>query len=437
MKKGRKEELLYCFPPVSSAQMMQMNGKGAKNFVVFLTYGSELFARCYHRYSNGVIAERQRYVFAKDGCVRYGFDRTGWKIRSEFREPIFCLTSYGYAFDNSYSVIGMKNIDHSDMKYSQYNKYCGHFIIEYLGLYCKHPNLEYLMKQNFNPIEEYYTGYWGNIPKLTLSDNIDWKSNNMLKMLGLNKNEVKLLKGIEHLYDTYIGWKQQFPNLKPEEIIHIADVFRNEHGTLARFTDATGLTPQRMARYLSENKVSTYDYSDYIAQCAELQYDMHDTAISMPHSFDKMHNRLSQIIKQKHDEKDNQKLTELYDERKKLEFECGEYIIIQPKSVEEIVTEGRILSHCVGGYAYRHAHGLLNIMFLRKKTEPQTPYYTIEVSNDYKIIQCRGYKNNKVNIGGEEKPQEILEVEKQYQEYLDTLKRKAKKKSKIEIAVSA
>lgn len=407
-----------------------MKGKGAKNFVVFLTYGHELFARCYHRYSDGKIAERQRYVFAKDGCVRYGFDSAGWKIRTEFREPVFCLTSYGYTFDNSYQVIGAENIDWSDMKYSQYKKYTGNFIIEYLGLYCKHPNLEYLMKQGFNPINEVYTGFWGNVPKLTLSDNIDWKSNNMLKMLGLNKSEAKLLKGIEHMYDTYIGWKKQFPNLKPEEIVNITNVFRNEHGTIARFTGATGLTPQRIARYLSENKVSTYDYSDYIAQCAELQYDMHDTAISMPHSFDKMHDRLSQIIKQKHDEKDNQKLAELYEGRKKLEFTCGEYIIIQPKSVEEIVAEGRILSHCVGGYADRHAHGLLSIMFLRKKAEPQTPYYTIEVSNDYKIVQCRGYRNNKVNIGGEEKPQEIIDVEQEYQQYLDGIARKSKTKSR-------
>ena len=94
-----------------------MKGKGAKNFVVFLTDGRELFARCYHRYSDGKIAERQRYVFAKDGCVRYGFGSAGWKIRTEFREPVFCLTSYGYTFDNSYQVIGMENIDRSDMKY--------------------------------------------------------------------------------------------------------------------------------------------------------------------------------------------------------------------------------------------------------------------------------------------------------------------------------
>ena len=72
MKKERKEALLNCFPPVPENLMLQMEGKGAANFAIFLTRGDELFARCFHRYCNRQIVERQRYVFAKDGCCRYG-----------------------------------------------------------------------------------------------------------------------------------------------------------------------------------------------------------------------------------------------------------------------------------------------------------------------------------------------------------------------------
>ena len=66
----------------------------------------------------------------------------------------------------------------------------------------------------------------------------------------------------------------------------------------------------------------------------------------------------------------------------------------------------------------RHAHGKLHIMFLRKASEPHMPYYTIEVSISGKIVQCRGYKNNMVKNGGQEKPQEIIDFEKEYQQYL-------------------
>ena len=87
MKKERKEALIGCFPPVSDVQHQQMKGKGAANFIVFLTWGRELFARGFHRYSNGELVERQRYVFAKAGAVRYGRETgTRWTVRSEFRE---------------------------------------------------------------------------------------------------------------------------------------------------------------------------------------------------------------------------------------------------------------------------------------------------------------------------------------------------------------
>lgn len=429
MKKERKEELKHCFPEISAGQADQMKGKGAKNFVIFLTHGRELFARCFHRYSNGTIAERQRYVFAKDGCVRYGSDNgVNWTVRKDFREPVFCVSSYEYTFDNSYSVVDVEAIDRSDMRYSEYSRYKGNLLMCYLCLYCRHPNLEYLMKQNYDVIDDVYTGYWGRKSKLVLSNQIDWKSNNLLKMLNLNRVEFKLLKGQEYLYDSYIGYRNEFPRLRPEDILNLAKVFENEHGTLKRCIEMTGLTPQRIAQYLSENNIFIRDYLDYADQCRQLEYDMHDTAISMPHDFYKMHGRLSEIIRFESDKKVRQAFEDNYEGRKSFEYSSGELFIRQPESSAEIVNEGKVLCHCVGGYAERHANGKLNIMFLRKKSDPNTPYYTVEVSASGKIVQCRGYKNNVVFNGGEEKPQEIKDFEKEYQQYLDRIFAKKYKK---------
>ena len=90
-----------------------MQGKGAANYCVFLTEGKELFVRCYHRYSRGgKLIERQRYVFAKDGYVRYIYDEyTGWRTASRFREPVFCQGTYGYTFDNSYCILGFDAVE--------------------------------------------------------------------------------------------------------------------------------------------------------------------------------------------------------------------------------------------------------------------------------------------------------------------------------------
>ena len=74
MRQARKEELLRRFPAVPESITEKMKGRLADNFAVFLTNGNELFVRCYHRYSDGKLIERQRYVFAKDGSVRWGKD---------------------------------------------------------------------------------------------------------------------------------------------------------------------------------------------------------------------------------------------------------------------------------------------------------------------------------------------------------------------------
>lgn len=167
----------------------------------------------------------------------------------------------------------------------------------------------------------------------------------------------------------------------------MAKVFRFEHGTLKDFCEETGLKPQRIAKYLNENEVGTYDYRDYIDQCRKLNYNMHDTAISMPHDFQKMHERLSSIINFQSTQKARIRFEENYRGRKCLEFSNGNFFVRQPESYDEIVAEGRALHHCVGGYAERHAMGKLHIMFIRARDKPDVPYYTMEISTEGNIVQ--------------------------------------------------
>ena len=65
--------------------------------------------------------------------------------------------------------------------------------------------------------------------------------------------------------------------------------------------------------------------------------------------------------------------------RGQLEYDDENYLIRLPKDEDEICKEGMSLHHCVGGYAHEHSIGSTTIMFLRKKSEPDKPFYTIEV----------------------------------------------------------
>ena len=193
-------------------------------------------------------------------------------------------------------------------------------------------------------------------------------------------------------------WREHYPKTKPEDLLLIGGVFGHEYGTMERFVHAvhaTGLKPQRIARYLNEHDVEPHDYDDYLRQCAQLRYNLHDTAISMPHDFMAMHTRLSEMIKYNESQEARRKFRENMEYRKKLEFAHGGLFIRQPKNMTEIVNEGKRLHHCVGGYAERHANGKLHIMFIRTAEKPDVPYYTMEISTEGKIVQVRGLRNCK------------------------------------------
>ena len=429
MKQARKDELISSFPStppelISVMEDSDIYGRRyAANFCVFLTNGHELFVRCYHKYSRSkAITESQRYVFAKDGFIRYGVDDKGrWKAM-RFREPVFY--SAPYYTDKSYTILNAEAIDRSDMRYSRLSEWTTSSAgaISFLRLYCKHPNIEYLIESGYKGLISQAYDYYGKFRSVEVFAGVDLKSNDLLKMLQLTRTEFKLLQGHENLYTRYCMLKDKLPDLKPEERFEIADsVYYADE--LITFSQAAGTTVMRMFRYLNEKGLSAVIYGDYIDQCRKLGYDMHDTAIGLPHDLLTAHERFSQIIKYRESQRDKQEFAKRIEARKVFEYESGDLILRQPQCYEEIIAEGEALCHCVGGYAARHSQGKTNIFFIRKKSEPLKPYYTIEVSNNFKIVQCYGYKNNRE----QEKPDEIKAFEREYQKYLEELKNERKR----------
>jgi hypothetical protein len=69
-----------------------------------------------------------------------------------------------------------------------------------------------------------------------------------------------------------------------------------------------------------------------------------------------------------------------------------EFEIIVPREPKDIINEGASLSHCVGGYLESVASGYKTILFLRKISDPDKSFYTIEV-NDSHIVQIHGNHN--------------------------------------------
>ena len=83
----------------------------------------------------------------------------------------------------------------------------------------------------------------------------------------------------------------------------------------------------------------------------------------------------------------------------KYEFESEFYnlVTLAPKDPVEVTREGIELKHCVKSYIPKIIDGKTNIMFIRKKDDPKTPFFTVEISNDGTIEQIHGLLNRNID----------------------------------------
>lgn len=93
-------------------------------------------------------------------------------------------------------------------------------------------------------------------------------------------------------------------------------------------------------------------------------------------------------------------------------FADDDYSIIIPNIPEDLCKEGTTLEHCVGTYVERVYNGNISVLFIRKKSEPDVPFFTIEIGGNNMIEQIHGYKNRNLST----EPQLIPFVEKWIEE---------------------
>lgn len=373
-----------------------------------------------------------KYEMQKNG--RWGMV---WKKAAECKEPLFTMTPYGVA-DNSHTLISSEVIGETRFRYieqalndfslisSRQHDYLSTHIISVLGEYCHHPQIEYLIKTGFSSIVV------DKMNKCMCGLKLNWKSNNVKKVLGMTAEEMELLSG----WDTidiahYKELRRRDARSTSQEIVELMNGshmlgYSRYYFVRDELIMNRKETCRSILRYLKKNNTTIHEWSDYISQCRELKYDLEDPVIWKPSDLTAAHDRCSRVIEAlreeaaaKRNKTKDRKLRLLNRARQVLLFTADDLglKIVLPTCIQDIVNEGKALVHCVAGYADRHADGKLNILFIRKIGDEQTPYYTMEVNTDGHIVQCRGYRNDRESP----KPESIKEFERQYQCYLDAL----------------
>lgn len=161
-------------------------------------------------------------------------------------------------------------------------------------------------------------------------------------------------------------------------------------------------------------------WADYLDMCKQTKKNIADEMVYRPKELKRRHDELvGEIRKQRmleQLERDKEaceemarKMAEKYpgaeeileEIRDKYEYQNEEYMMIVPRRLMDIAMDGNALHHCAGSserYYERIMHRETYICFLRRKTEPEVPYYTIEVEPGGTIRQHRSYLDEEPGV---------------------------------------
>jgi hypothetical protein len=175
-----------------------------------------------------------------------------------------------------------------------------------------------------------------------------------------------------------------------------------EYMTLKQLTN-------RIATYVIRTKKSRGEvvklYLDYLGMKQKLGFDMTNSVYQYPKDLPAAHDKAVEELENKNiDEKCKTRekmypqIRERFKKAKKIyTYESGTLLIRPAESATEIIREGRILHHCVGGDTYLSEHNEKTgiILLLRKKKEENTPYITVELNSQSEIEQWYGMCDRK------------------------------------------
>ena len=247
---------------------------------------------------------------------------------------------------------------------------------------------------------------------------IDYTQKDPRRALGLNGAELKELQKCNDKVLLLRLRKRLLKRGYTESIESCADYLllcNNDINRLVRMVDKLGESPGKIRRYLAgqvnqcghmayggfPSRLSAWQhYVDYLNFCGDLELDVKDRLVAFPKDLCKAHDEKAKMASALHREILMRKNPELFEERKqklharidKYQFAYGGFVILFPLLEAEIIEEGKVLRHCVGGYAERHISGSTTILFLRRAEHPGTPLATIAM-NGNRIVQVHGYRN--------------------------------------------
>ncbi|MFR0814172.1 MAG: PcfJ domain-containing protein [Enterococcus casseliflavus] len=179
--------------------------------------------------------------------------------------------------------------------------------------------------------------------------------------------------------------------------------------------------PITLQNYLIKQKKKIGYYRDYFNALRDLNIPL-NSMNCLPRDLEKAHDKAVETLNAMEREVIRKEFEKRAVEEAFLEMTLNDVKFILPKEANELIEEGKKLEHCVGTNSYinEHADGDTTIVFVRKASEPDKPYYTLEYQ-DSELVQISGSNNKSPD-------EHLLETVNQWLQIVnERIKRKEKK----------
>lgn len=342
-----------------------------------------------------------------------------WERMDRIRSP---FQARAYEVEASYLPMGVENIGKSSMRYCQYGAWfeaefgcmigdldwtddpfrVAH-LVRYLAEYTRRPQMEFLVKLGFHQV----------VSDLVLRDKphgdiLDWQAGNPPDFFRLSKADFRLFKEVQCDFEELKSYRSLHRKGLVSDLAEFVRLSEDWGRDFRRVRAGAGLARvslDRAVRYLRsfdcKPAISAQLWVDYLDAAVKLKYDLSRDDVRMPKDLAQRHDLAAASLRTAEDEKAGKRYRARYRRlTEQFSFSAGGLRVVVPEGVRDVVREGRVLEHCVGGYAERHVAGAVTILFLRKESAPCVPYVTVEMSvenncRELHIRQIHGYRNER------------------------------------------
>ena len=316
---------------------------------------------------------------------------------------------------------------------------------KYLAIYQQIPQLEKIIKADLPQFLQDCMTHCSNVqPRI-----INGKASSLTKILGIDSQELRRLR------QNFGGWRflewLQYEKASSKEIADdVIHWFCSKGITVQNVNFILDrMNPLQIRNYLqrqareSRKDVRTVlgTWEDYLSMAKRLKMDTNDEIVFRVRKLRKRHDELVRRCQEKELSLQAEEILEKYPHvnqicqslKAKYEYSNEEYAVLAPSCIEDIIWEGRKLSHCVASserYWERIERQEAYVLFLRRVSELDKPYYTLEIEPDGTVRQKRTeYDRQKPDI---EKAKEFLkEWQRTVAQRLTEADRKLAQKSSV------